>query len=249
MKPPIRSTRGAAAALGLAFVTAVLLSAALPSAALASAPTWMVPAGGETWTAGTHHTIEWSGGGANATIFALVLVEVANPALSNWVTVGAFFPNNGYIGFTIPVNVNPGAYYLMMGIDQDPGGPYNGPIFNIQAAPECLSGCYQVWANFPGPSPSFTAPPIGQCATSPSQAEAMAVAYIQNQLAGQCGEGYSLNPGSVVIDVTLLPVGDCLFQESGGTLFVAEATGVGCCCQDAVPATPQSWGTLKSLYR
>ena len=94
MKPPIRSTRGAAAALGLAFVTAVLLSAALPSAALASAPTWMVPAGGETWTAGTHHTIEWSGGGANATIFALVLVEVANPALSNWVTVGAFCPVN-----------------------------------------------------------------------------------------------------------------------------------------------------------
>jgi hypothetical protein len=249
MKSPARSVRGAAGALCLALVTALLAAAALPLSALASAPTWMVPAGGETWTAGTYHTIEWAGGGPNTTIFALVLVEIANPAFSNWVTVSAFFPNNGYIGFTIPVNVNPGAYKLMMGIDQDPGGPYDSPVFNIQAAPECLSGCYQVWASFPGPSPSFSAPPIGQCATSPSQAEAMAVAYIQNQLASQCGEGYSLDAGSVVIDVTLLPVGDCLIQESSGPMFVAEATGVGCCCQDAVPSTPQSWGTLKSLYR
>ena len=241
-----RTGRSRAGTLGFAMALAALMASALPQTALATTPTYMVPAGGEIWTAGTMHAIEWAGGGPNG-VFALVMVEIANP--TNMVTVSTFFPNNGYIRWLIPQNITPGAYKPLMSFDQDNGGPYAGPIFTIRPAPECLSGCQQVWANFPGPSPSFTAPPIGQCATSPSQAEAMAVAYIQNQLAGQCGEGYSLNPGSVVIDVTLLPVGDCLFQESGGTLFVAEATGVGCCCQDAVPATPQSWGTLKSLYR
>ncbi len=241
-----RTGRSRAGTLGFAMALAALMASALPQTALATTPTYMVPAGGEIWTAGTMHAIEWAGGGPNG-VFALVMVEIANP--TNMVTVSTFFPNNGYIRWLIPQNITPGAYKPLMSFDQDNGGPYAGPIFTIRPAPECLSGCQQVWANFPGPSPSFSGPPIGQCATGPSQAAAMAEAYILNQLLDQCGEGAGLNPGSVLIDVTLLPVGDCLFQEQSSEPFVAEATGTGCCCADAVPATQENWGSLKSLYR
>jgi hypothetical protein len=242
-----RPAPGRATACGALFALILLAAAMLPNPATATPVTFMVPAGGEIWTAGTNHTIEWQGGGPTG-VFALVMVEVANP--NNQVTVSAFFPNNGYVGWTIPTNIPMGAYKPLIGIDQDQAGPYEGPIFTIRPAPECLSGCYQVWANFPGPSPSFTAPPIGQCAASPTQAEAMAQQYILDQLLNQCGEGYNLDPGSVLIDVTLLPVGECLNQEQiGGGLFVAEATGVGCCCADAVPTTRENWGSLKSMYR
>lgn len=240
------AVRRRAGTIGFVLALTALMAGALPQTALASAPTYMVPAGGEIWTAGTMHAIEWAGGGPNG-VFALVMVEIANP--TNMVTVSTFFPNNGYIRWLIPANITPGAYRPLLAFDQDNGGPYEGPIFTIRPAPECLSGCYQVWANFPGPSPSFSGPPIGQCALGPSQAEGMAGSYILDQLLNQCSEGYSLNPGSVMIDVTLLPVGDCLVQEQSSELFVAEATGTGCCCADAVPTTQENWGTLKSRYR
>jgi hypothetical protein len=242
----LRPAPGRTIARRVASVLFRLAAVVLSRAAMATPVTFMVPAGGEIWTAGTNHTIEWLGGGPTG-VFALVMVEVANPI--NMVTVSAFFPNNGYIGWTIPTNIPMGAYRPLFGIDQDEAGPYEGPIFTIRPAPECLSGCFQVSANFPGPSPSFSAPPVGICAATTTQAEAQAGEYILNQLLDHCGEGYGLDPGCVLIDVTLLPVGTCLTQENPSGLFVADATGTGCCCADAVPTTRENWGSLKSQYR
>jgi hypothetical protein len=164
----------------------------------------------------------------------------------------AFFPNNGHglwVLSTNPTYLPPGTYKLGIGIQGDTNGPYYSNTFTVQAAPECLSGCERVSASFPGPNPFYAAPPIGACDYGPLSAATSARNYIETHLASQCSAGYTLDPGSLVIDVTHLPFGDCLFQESSSGFFIAEASGLGCCCQDAVSTKRSTWGTLKSIYR
>lgn len=234
----------------LQFAALFALAVLSAAPALAQTPaTWLVPAGGETWTAGTTHTIEWSGG--NPSVFAIVAAQQTPPYGQVPIPGNAFFPNNGHGTWTIPTDPNvlpPGTYRLLAGFQGD-NNPYYSNEFTIAPAPECLSQCSQVWASFPVASPFYSSPPIGACGTSPHLAGSAAYAYVQSQLASQCYSGWTLDPNSLVIDVTLLPFGDCLFQESSSGLFIAEASGTGCCCEDVVPANRATWGTLKTLYR
>lgn len=218
----------------------VLLATCLPG--LASTPvTWLAPVGGETWTAGTQHTIAWSGGGA--TVFALAALPV--PATTMYPILPQF-PNTGYATWAIPPTLPPGTYTLSIGFVGDQT-PYSSLEFTIVAPPECLFGCQQVSFSLPASNPNFAIPPTGFCGVTAHQAGAAAQAYVEAQLAGQCFEGYGIAPGSVVVDVTLLPVGACMAGTFGS--YVAEASGFGCCCPEAVPSDATSWGGLKSRYR
>jgi hypothetical protein len=232
------------------FAIAVLLAVSPTFAVGATPVTWLVPAGGEVWTAGTTHTIAWSGG--DPSVFAIMYVQQFPPYGQAVVPGMAFFPNNGH-GYwalsTNPTYLPPGTYKLGIGIQGDYDGPYYSNEFTVQAPPECLFGCERVSAGFPVPNPFYSDLPIGACASGPLSASTSARNYVETQLASQCPAGYTLNPGSVVVDVTLLPFGACLFQESSSGLFIAEASGFGCCCPDAVPTRRSSWGTLKSIYR
>jgi hypothetical protein len=233
----------------IALLALAALAALAPApAALAQTPvTWLVPAGGETWTAGTTHTIEWSGGGPS--VFAIVYVQQFPPYAQVPVQGNAFFPNNGHGTWTLSTDQNLlplGNYRLLIGMQND-NTPYYSNEFTVAPAPECLSHCSQVWASFPVPSPFYSELPLGACGTSPHAAGSAAYAYIQSELAIQCNSGWTLDPNSLVIDVTSLPIGSCLRGYSGA--YVAEASGTGCCCEDVVPARRATWGTLKTLYR
>jgi hypothetical protein len=242
---PVR-TRLLGAALGI-----VALAAISVAPVVAATPvTWLVPAGGEIWTAGTTHTIAWSGG--DPSVFGVVYVQQFSPFGQAVIPGMAFFPNNGHGFWTLSTDPNylqPGTYKLAIGIQGDSNSPYYSNAFTVQAAPECLYGCERVSASFPVPNPFYSAPPIGACDSGVFSALAYAQSYIQMHLAGQCPEGYSADPNGMVIDVTLLPFGDCLFQESSSGLFIAEASGLACCCPDVVPAKRATWGSLKTLYR
>ncbi len=228
---------------GRATLAALLLGIGLTLPAVAVAQVvWHAPAGGETWTAGTQHTVAWSGGPATVS----GLIAYGAPPLVNFTPIiGGPFANLGYASWSIPPTLPPGTYTVQIAFAD--GSNYISPEFTIQAPPECLPACQTVSFSFPAANPSIAQPPVGICGTSAHGAGLLAEAFFQQQLASQCFEGYSLDPGSVVMDLTILPAGVCWVGTGGA--FVAEVSGFGCCCADPVPAEAESWGALKSFYR
>ena len=239
LRVPGFALRAAARVLPCAGLLAALL-AGLPSAALATAPVWLVPAGGETWTAGTTHTLEWSGGDPQVTAVVYFQTTIVSASV-----VAAYFPNTGYASWTIPANLPPGTYTLAIGADPN-AVVYSGQI-TIKAPPECLYGCSIVSASMPPCSPYTATAPAGACGYGVFSAYGNAQSWMQTQLASQCFAGYAMDPSTMVVDYTLLPVGGCLTGFAG--MFVVEASGYACCCQVAVPTRRTTWGGLKSHYR
>ena len=217
---------------------AFLLTGCLPALALAQPATWVTPAGGETWTPGTAHTLAWTGGAP--TVFGIAAYAVPGPAV--W-PISPQISNTGYVTWNLPTNLPAGTYILTIGFVGDTS--YNSqPITISGAPPSCLVGCYLQSASTITSQGGF--PPIGACAFTAQGALDAAAALATAQLESQCSEGYSLDPGSIVMDVTLIPTGVC-YAGFFGT-FVAEASGFGCCCPDAVPNEAQSWGSLKATF-
>lgn len=213
-----------------------------PALAAAQFPSWQVPAGGETWTAGSSHTLCWSGG--TAQVFGLGAYDANTNA---FYPIGSMFPNTGNVVWNIPANLPPGTYYLTIGFNLLVPPTANSGTFTIRAAPECLVGCNLVSANLTTANPWTGAIPLTYCGMSQAQAWAYAEAAALAQLEAQCSEGYSIDAGSVQYDTTGMPQGSCHVGYFGG--FMAESFAFGCCCPDAVPAEQQSWGSLKTLYR
>lgn len=232
-----RRPTAAAASLGTLAVFAVAL-AIIPGPAVAQPFSWLLPAGGETWTAGTTHSIEWTGGTPSGNV-SIVLAQTMPPFTA--VFLNNLYPNSGYFAWSIPSNQAPGTYQLNVSEVFPPNSLYS-QTFTIQPGVECLSACSLVTYSMPAVWPQ-----AGACGTTAPDALAAAQATVLAQLEAGCMEGYSIAPGSVVIDATILPVGFCLVGYTG--VFVAEAAGMACCCPDAVPAEDVNWGTVKSLYR
>lgn len=220
---------------------AVLVTLAL--AVPAGASTWLLPAGGEIWTAGTSHTVAWNGTGTSA----IVTYHPLPLSMTGYV-VAAFFPNNGYVTFSIPASTPPGQYVMQVAYQAGDPPVYSQP-FTIVAPPECLNGCNLVAASMPASSPWTGSPPLATCGFTVTAATSNAEAYILSALSAQCAEGYSIDPGSAHIDFTVLPagVGACMVGNFG--YFMAEASGFACCCQDAVPVEAHNWGDVKARYR
>jgi len=165
----------------------------------------------------------------------------------NYTVIGAYFNNTGYITFSIPANATPGPYVLEIAF-MGPGaseGSYSAE-FTIAAPPECLSNCALVSASMMPSQPNLGSPQVAACGNSAEEAAANAEAFITAELESQCFEGYSIDPGSVSIDVTYIPNAVCYSGYSGP--YYAEATGFACCCLDAVPTETQSFGDIKARY-
>jgi hypothetical protein len=159
--------------------------------------------------------------------------------------IAAYYPNTGYLSWSIPANLAPGTYQLAIGFVST--GTLISSEFTIRPAPECLSGCSLVAFNMPACSPYLGIPPVGACGYSTAEAFGLADDLIRAQLGSQCFAGYAISPGSVVIDYTLLPIGTCLSGFTGP--YVVEVAGYACCCPQGVPTRRPSWGDLKSHYR
>jgi len=228
---------GSAATMGILAVFAVALAVSA-GPAVAQPFTWLLPAGGETWTAGTTHSIEWTGGTPSGNV-SIVLAQTMPPYTA--VFLNNLTLNSGYFTWSIPSNQAPGTYQLNVSEVFPPNALYS-QTFTIQPGVECLSACYPVTYSMPAVWPL-----AGACGATAPDALAAAEAYVLAQMEAACMEGFSIAPGSVMIDATILPVGFCLSGYSGA--FVAEAAGVACCCPDVVPAEDVNWGSVKSLYR
>jgi hypothetical protein len=134
MRSPCRAARLGARRPRLRLaLSLVAFLAVLPQLAVAATPvTWLVPAGGEVWTAGTTHTIEWSGG--DPSVFVVAYVQQFPPYGSAAVPGNAFFPNNGHGIWALttdPTYLPPGSYKLAIGIQGDNNGPYYSNAFTI----------------------------------------------------------------------------------------------------------------------
>jgi hypothetical protein len=226
------------AALLAALLLAPLFLAACPPGTSAAALQWTLPVGGETWTAGTTHTVEWSGGvpswSVNVQVIRLIPFQVAGA-----VALGT--SNDGFASWTIPAGLAPGVYQLY--VEEVGLNDYTyGPEFTVATTPPCATGCTAVAVAMP-----VFEPPAGACGPDDASAMAAAQAYSLQQLATACPGGTTLDPASIVTDVTILPVGVCL-PGYGGPV-VAEASSVACCCAIPTPATERTWGRLKSAYR
>lgn len=216
------------------FLSALILMATAPIA-LAQPFNWLLPQGGETWTSGTTHTVEWSGGPAgNVNVYAISLVPFQTADV-----IALNVPNTGYVQWTLPPTLVPGQYQLYITDTSLTTYGYT-QTFNVQAGPGCTAGCALTAANMP-----YYGYPAGACDVTVADAQAEAVAYIQPLIT--CANGYSVDQSSVMIDVTILPFGTCFSGYSGQ--YIAEASAVYCCCPGAVPTENKTWGAIKSLYR
>lgn len=211
------------------------LTGALAPAAFAF--TWLLPAGGETWTAGTTHKVEWSGGPAanvNVSVIRLVPFQVAG-------SIAANVPNAGYETWAIPPTLTPGSYQLY--VEDTAVSEYTyGPTFTIQAAPQCGEDCTLV-----AYSVSNYGYPSGMCDTTPGGALTAAQNYVLSNLSSACPGGSAIDPSSIVVDATILPFGVCFVGYSGQ--YIAEASAVACCCPQATPSEASTWGGVKATYR
>lgn len=218
------------------FLPVLILLASAPSA-IAQPFNWLLPQGGETWTAGTTHTVEWTGGPAIVNVYAISLTpfQVAD-------VIAAGVSNTGFEQWTIPSSLAPGQYILFVGDITNNTVYIYGPTFTVQAGPNCGAGCTVTTANMP-----FYGSPGGVCDATVAGAQAAATAYLQTLINSSCASGYNLDQSSVIIDVTILPVGVC-FAGYGGQ-YVAEASAVFCCCAGPVPTENKTWGAIKARYR
>jgi hypothetical protein len=220
-----------------AVVALALLGGASPSSAQPF--NWLLPAGGETWTAGTTHTIEWNGGNAGWNV-NVHIIRVTPFVTADVVALGIL--NNGYAQWSVPPTFLPGQYLAYVS-ETVSGSPYAySQAFNIQAAPTCGVGCTLVSASMP-----WYGYPGGVCDVTVPGALAAAQSYVLPLLSNACAGGATLDPSSIVVDATILPFGVCFSGYSGQ--YIAEASAVGCCCSGATPSKPSSWGRVKTLYR
>lgn len=212
---------------------------ACPALARAQAFTWQVPAGGETWTKGTTHTVVWSGGPVSVNTNVQVI------SLSPYQVAGTIALNHPYslpASWTIPAGLAPGSYQLYVEDVTTSTWAYSA-TFTIQNQPPCATGCLpfaiarEWWSGYPATS----------CGTDAATALNNAQSWMSTQLAGACAQGFTLDPSSVIAEYTYLPVGSCYAGQFGA--FQVEATAVGCCCSAATDATRRTWGTLKLRYR
>lgn len=220
----------------IALAAVLLLS---PRVSAAQAFTWQVPAGGETWTAGTSHSVEWTGGPVAMNVNVLLISITLNAV------VGPVALNAPYLlpaSWAIPANLPPGPYQLYI---EDVGTTtyqYSG-IFTVQAGPTCSQGCVQV-AIAPG---NFGGYPATHCGTTAADAMANAQSWLSAQLANACAQGWNIDNSSIMADYTFLPTGACYVGQFGA--FMVEASAVACCCPGPTDARKSTWGTLKVRYR
>ena len=183
-------------ALPLMLALAALAAASLPRTADAVV-TWLMPAGGEVWTAGTTHTIVWSGGGPS--VNAVAFFQQSPPYGSAALPGLTFFPNDGHGSWTLPTNPSylpPGTYKLAIGFPSDPNGPFYSNEFTIQAPPECLSSCQQVSASFPVADPSYSALEVIDTATCSETPHGQACARPSGEGHGPAGRRAGNHGGS-----------------------------------------------------
>lgn len=215
--------------LPAALLVAMLLAPRPASAALG----WLLPTGGETWTAGTTHTVEWSGGTPSNTV-NVQLIQMTPFQVAGAIAIGV--PNTGAASWTIPVGITPGAYQVYV-IEPASGDYTYSNTFTVRAGPACPPGSQLVATSFP-----FTNPPSGVCGTTASQA----LAYAQGQSNPVCPAGYILDQSSIMTDLTILPFGVCYSGYSGA--FIAEGSSVACCTAAATSSRRSTWGSIKIQY-
>jgi hypothetical protein len=216
----------------------VALGAALT---LASSPAaaqnffWQLPGGGDVWTAGTTHTIEWTGGPAGTATLELIRLS----PLSVAGTIATLVPNTGFAQWAIPANLTPGGYQIYIEDTARSTWSYSYEV-DIDPAPACAASC--VLTSYAMP---FTTPPAGVCGANGLELDRLGQSWVQSHFA--CPPGYEVDPSSMTIDVTFLPIGVCLSGYGGP--FIAEAAAVACCCATSTGASRSTWGRVKSIYR
>ncbi|HPF35489.1 MAG TPA: hypothetical protein PLH84_08710 [Candidatus Krumholzibacteria bacterium] len=234
----IRRNAGRVATL-LSTIAVALTFAVVPAAA--DPFVWILPDGQQTWTAGTTHSITWAGG--TSFIGALAVYPVGDPFSP--LLLGQSFSNIGSYTWAIDPNTAPGSYFLRIVMMDD--SFFESTPFTIGPPLECLSGCSLVSASTPMADNIAGTLPQPACGATAQEAAAAAEAYVMAQFDLQCFSGYAVDPGSLNLQVTFLPGGDCLSGTGG--IYYAEATAVGCCCPDAVPDADWSWSDVKAYYR
>lgn len=224
--------------LGVVVLSLVSIGSAVPRVCQAQAFNWLLPAGGETWTAGTSHSLAWSGGPPNVLNVSLIQVT----PFQNAGTIAFNIPYTLGTLWSIPANLPPGAYQVYI---EDLGATqfaYSLP-FQVVAPPPCAPGCTRVSI---GPT-MYGYSPGTSCHSTLAGAIGLANSYISAQVAGGCPAGWFVATGSTAIDLTQSPYPSCFVGQTG--FFGVEATATFCCCPGPTDARRSTWGQLKSHYR